>query len=347
MTLNLNIMLYRAFLVVFLVVAGLLAGPTVFPAVSDPGGAGAVVGCFVGFIILLIERAINRTPPHVMLGGGLGALAGVCVALGIGFMVNLKSLPAAFNLAIFVLLGHFGFVIGTRAVRSFKFTSGKTAVTGTTSPKVLDTSAIIDGRIVEMVELGFVGGNIVVPSFVLRELQGIADSTDPLRRARGRRGLGVLERLNSMEGIEVNVTEDDFPKVKEVDQKIVALARLKDATVVTTDFNLAKIAELQGLRVMNVNELSQALRPVVLPGEPVRVTIQKEGKEPGQGVGYLEDGTMVVVEEGYAHMNESVRAVVTSVLQTSAGRMIFTRSPEGDEQAVDVKERRKVWRRSS
>jgi uncharacterized protein YacL len=343
---HLNVILYRFFLVLFLILAGYFAGPKIF-SFSDPAGVGAVLGTLLGFVVLLVERAVNRTPPHIMLGGGLGALSGIGVALAFAYMVDLRAYPALLTLAIVVFLGHLGFVIGMRSVRSFKLATAKTGMAAASNPKILDTSAIIDGRIVEMVELGFVGGPLVVPQFVLQELQGIADSTDPLRRARGRRGLGVLEKLNTMEGVEVNVVDEDFLRIKEVDQKIVALAKLKGATIVTTDFNLAKVAELHGIRVMNVNELSQALRPVVLPGEPLRVTIQKEGKEPGQGVGYLEDGTMVVVEEGYARMGESIRAVVTSVLQTSAGRMIFTKAPEDSEEVVDVKERRKVWRRSS
>ncbi|PLX41496.1 MAG: hypothetical protein C0609_11070 [Deltaproteobacteria bacterium] len=182
---------------------------------------------------------------------------------------------------------------------------------------------------------------------MLRELQAIADSTDPLKRARGRRGLSVLERLHSLEEAETRVVDEDYPRIKEVDQKLVAMGKSKSATIVTTDFNLAKVAELQGINVLNVNELSQALRPVVLPGEEIRVTIQKEGKEPGQGVGYLEDGTMVVVEEGSVHMGESIRSLVTSVLQTSAGRMIFTRSPNDGDLLDQPKEGRKVWRRES
>ena len=151
-----------------------------------------------------------------------------------------------------------------------------------------------------------------------------------------------MEKLQSMDGAEVRIIDQDFPRVKEVDGKIVAMAKIKGATVVTTDFNLSKVAELQGVRVLNVHELSQVLRPVVLPGEHIRVTIQKTGKEPGQGVGYLEDGTMVVVENGIGKMDESVETVVTSVLQTSAGRMIFSRMP-GEADVVDVKEKRRMW----
>ncbi|MBE0618604.1 MAG: TRAM domain-containing protein, partial [Proteobacteria bacterium] len=211
--------------------------------------------------------------------------------------------------------------------------------------KILDTSAIIDGRIADMVDLGFIGGPMVVPQFVLNEVQGIADSTDPLKRARGRRGLGILERLQALEGVEVRITDHDFPRVKEVDGKIVALAKATGATVVTNDFNLSKVAELQGVRTLNVHQLAHALRPVVLPGEEVQVTIQKEGKEPGQGVGYLEDGTMVVVDGGSDKLGQSIKGVVTSVLQTTAGRMIFAR-PQGEEGEASSP-RRRVWRRKA
>jgi uncharacterized protein YacL len=195
-----------------------------------------------------------------------------------------------------------------------------------------------------MVELGFIGGPLVVPQFVLNEVQGIADSADGLKRARGRRGLGILEKLQGLEGAEVRISDQDYPKIKEVDGKIVAAAKATGATVITNDFNLSKVAELQGVHVLNIHQLAHALRPVVLPGEELRVTLQKPGKETGQGVGYLEDGTMVVMDGGASRLGESVQATVTSVLQTSAGRMIFAR-PLGEDGAGEGNPKRSVWRR--
>ncbi|MBI5016501.1 MAG: TRAM domain-containing protein [Deltaproteobacteria bacterium] len=238
---------------------------------------------------------------------------------------------------------YLGALSGVRGVRALRTVGGKVGVVSSASPKILDTSAIIDGRVADMVELGFLGGPLVVPQFVLNELQGIADSSDPLRRGRGRRGLGVLERLQGLEGVETRITDQDFARIKEVDGKIVALAKATGATVITNDFNLSKVAELQGVRVLNVHELAHALRPVVLAGEEVQVTVQKPGKEPGQGVGYLEDGTMVVVEGGASHLGELLRVTVSSVLQTSAGRLIFARPP--GEEATSGREKRSMWRR--
>ncbi len=324
------------------------AGMVALPAVLTIEGAreiGLVAGALLFVVLALAERAIRRTQPPNLLGGAIGAVTGVVLLLLARLALGLGG-PWPLWAALVLFMGHVGFTVGARSVRSFRFAASKEVVSASSAPKILDTSAIIDGRIADLVELGFIGGPLEVAQFVLNELQGIADSTDPLRRARGRRGLGILEKLQGMEGVEVRIVDQDFPRVKEVDQKIVAMAKSKGGTVITTDFNLAKVAELQGILVMNVHQLSQALRPVVLPGENVRVTIQKEGKEPGQGVGYLEDGTMVVVEEGVSHMGHSVQAVVTSVLATSAGRMIFTRAP-GEGETEEVKEKRRVWRRSN
>jgi uncharacterized protein YacL len=280
------------------------------------------------------------------MGGGFGALLGLLGALWSRRVLALESHGPAISLGLGAVFLYLGVLAGARGIRAIRVAGGKTGVVASISPKILDTSAIIDGRVADMVDLGFIGGPLVVPQFVLNEVQGIADSTDPLKRARGRRGLGILERLQSLEGVEVRITDQDFPRVKEVDGKIVALAKATSATVVTNDFNLTKVAELQGVRVLNIHQLAHALRPVVLPGEDVQVTLQKVGKEPRQGVGYLEDGTMVVVEGGANRLGQSVKSVVTSVLQTSAGRMIFAR-PREEAQTGAVQERRSVWRRNA
>ncbi len=200
-----------------------------------------------------------------------------------------------------------------------------------TSLKVLDTSVIIDGRVADLCETGFLEGTFLVPQFILNELQHIADSSDSLKRARGRRGLDILNKIQKMADLDVRVTEEDFPHVKEVDAKLVVLAKKVGAKIVTNDLNLNKVAELQGVRVLNINELCNALRPVVLPGETIRVFVLKEGKEAGQGVAYLDDGTMIVVDNARRYIGRNVDVIVTSVLQTTAGRMIFTRLKEESE----------------
>jgi uncharacterized protein YacL len=194
--------------------------------------------------------------------------------------------------------------------------------------KILDTSVIIDGRIADLCETGFMEGKFLLPQFILQELQHIADSSDSLKRARGRRGLDVLRRVQEMPGVTVEIVDDDFAQIREVDAKVVALAKTRGAKIVTNDLNLNKVASLQGVKVLNINELSNALRPVVLPGESMRVFVLKEGKEAGQGVAYLEDGTMVVVDDGKRLISKYIDVTVTSVLQTTAGRMIFARLRE-------------------
>jgi len=197
--------------------------------------------------------------------------------------------------------------------------------TSRTSFKILDTSVIIDGRIGDIVETGFVDGALVIPQFVLRELQLVADSSDSLKRNRGRRGLDVLQRIQKMPQLTVRIVEDDFPAVREVDLKLIELAKVYACKIVTNDFNLNKVAQLHGVEVLNINELANALKPVVLPGETMRVFILKEGKEYNQGVAYLDDGTMVVVDNARRMISKTIDIAVTSVLQTTAGKMIFGR----------------------
>jgi uncharacterized protein YacL len=192
-------------------------------------------------------------------------------------------------------------------------------------PKILDTSVIIDGRIADVCEAHFLEGTLLVPQFVLRELQLVADSPDSLKRQRGRRGLEVLQRIQQMTHLEVEIADDDFPQIPEVDLKLIELAKRYDAEIITNDYNLNKVATLQGLDVLNVNQLANALKPVVLPGETMRVLILREGKEHNQGVAYLDDGTMVVVDGGRRMINKTVDITVTSVHQTTAGKMIFGR----------------------
>lgn len=333
---------FRTTLFFACLVSGALAGPG-FTSWEQAPLLGAAGGVALFAAATLVERAMLRAPPYGVLGAAVGVAGGLLASLWARRAFGLDAMPPTVGIGVAASLVYLGGVAGLRGVRALRLATGKTGVAASASPKVLDTSAIIDGRIADMVELGFIGGPLVVPQFVLNEVQGVADSTDPLKRARGRRGLGILERLQGLDGVEVRITDQEFPRIKEVDGKIVALAKATGATVVTNDFNLSKVAELQGVRTLNVHQLAHALRPVVLPGEEVQVTVQKPGKEPDQGVGYLEDGTMVVVEGGADKLGQSVKGIVTSVLQTTAGRMIFARSPgeEGEESTL----RRRVWRR--
>ena len=206
--------------------------------------------------------------------------------------------------------------------------------------KVLDTSVIIDGRIADICETGFLDGTLVVPQFVLRELQQVADSSDSMKRNRGRRGLDVLQRVQKMTNVHVQIVETDFPEVKEVDLKLIELAKRLSGKIVTNDFNLNKVAQLRGVAVLNINELANSLKPVVLPGEVLRVFVLKEGKEAGQGVAYLDDGTMVVVDQGKRAIGRTIEVTVTSVLQTTAGKMIFCRWPEASAAPAEGEARR-------
>ncbi|MBI3995121.1 MAG: TRAM domain-containing protein [Nitrospirae bacterium] len=300
---------------------------------------GVVGGLLTAALGLLLENAIRRVPLGVVLGAMAGFLSGIVAAGVIGFTVGalLPDLPTArLPLQIFLLLifSYLGVTIGMKIGREFQTrgTAGPIRTSpGEVSNKILDTSVIIEGRIADLCETGFLEGTFVVPQFILHELQHIADSSDSMKRARGRRGLDVLHRIQKMVDIDVRIVENDFPHIRNVDAKLVALGKEMDARIITNDLNLNKVAELQGVRVLNINELCNALKPVVLPGEVLRVFILKEGKESGQGVAYLDDGTMIVVDNAKRLIGKNVDVIVTSVLQTTAGRMIFTRLRDGGE----------------
>jgi uncharacterized protein YacL len=225
-------------------------------------------------------------------------------------------------------MGYLGLVIGSKKIEEFSF-FGFSQSKESADYGILDTSVIIDGRIADICDTGFIEGNLVVPRFVLDELQYIADSSDSMKRSRGRRGLDILNRMQRSSGIHIEVVDQDFPKLKGVDAKLVALAKKMNGKIITNDFNLNKVAELQGIKILNVNELANALKPVVLPGEIMTVKIIRDGKEPGQGVAYLDDGTMIIVDNAQRYQGSNVEVVVTSVLQTTAGRMIFSELKEG------------------
>ena len=295
-----------------------------------------------------IERQISDMPANKIIVGTIGVILGIFIATLISRPLTSLHLPYVGN-SIFVLLsillyiglGYLGWRVTTRnpdeffnlfksnreprEIRSnFKFDRSKNLAT----PKILDTSVIIDGRIVDIIETDFIEGELIISEFVLEELQHIADSPDDLKRSRGRRGLDIVNTIKQSDKIKLTIVDKDYPDIKEVDSKLLKLAMDMDAKIFTNDYNLNKVADVQGIPILNINDLANALKPVVIPGELMKVEVIKEGKGKNQGVGYLDDGTMVVVEDGVKYIDQTINAVVTSVLQTSAGRMIFVRSSE-------------------
>lgn len=321
----------RIFLVIFSSIIGYYIG-------YEIKGGYEYIGLLSGFIlslfVMMIEIALRKVTGRILTGGLLGLAGGVLIS-------RIISSPLSFiipdeqrffiQLFLGVLLGYLGVILGIKRAEGFQISDMVRALRGGAPDeniKILDTSVIIDGRIADICETGFLEGTFIVPQFILQELQYIADSPDPLKRARGRRGLDILHKIQKMADRNVRIIEEDFPKIKDVDSKLVALARMLNSKIITNDFNLNKVAELQGVAVLNINELANAVKPVVLPGETMKVFVLKEGKEVGQGVAYLDDGTMVVVENARRYIGKNVDVAVTSVLQTTAGRMIFTKLKE-------------------
>lgn len=286
---------------------------------------------------LWLERMLNDAPAVQILGATLGLIVALLVAALVG--VLLSPLPwglgAIISIGLAIALVFVGVRAGSRRRDAFMDAFGRAAPSHVTDldldepeaqdgqPVVVDTSVLIDGRIVDVAAAGFVPGRLLLPGFVLEELQRIADSADAVRRAKGRRGLGVVETLLQERDVRCEVIDLDFPGTPEVDSRLVKTARVRGAAIMTQDYNLNRLARIEGVRVLNLNDLANAVKPIVAAGETMSVMIVKEGKEAQQGVGYLEDGTMVVVEKGRNHQNETITATVTSVLQTAAGRMIF------------------------
>jgi uncharacterized protein YacL len=304
------------------------------------GAMAASVGVLVAVVVLLAEMRLRKTPLSGLVGGAFGAVLGVFAALLVTLVILRTNEPEStksfLEFAALLSFGYLGLVLGCGRGRQLEVGGleglfGKKAVAAE-SMKLLDTSVLIDGRIADICDAQFMEGVLGVPQFVLHELQMVADSSDPLKRQRGRRGLEVLERIQKMPQVKVRILEDGLPQTGDVDHKLVELARRIGAKIVTNDFNLNKVATVQGFSVLNVNQLAHALKPAVLPGEPMRVLILREGKEPNQGVAYLDDGTMVVVDGARRMINKSVDVIVTSVHQTTAGKMIFGRVEERPEQ---------------
>jgi len=294
---------------------------------------GGALGILAALGLIALERKLRAVPGHHMVGALIGGVVGLFGARMVwGALDGLDIIGEHFvHALVVVFLGYMGIVIGgqkgewfepARIIAAFRDSSRLHQY------KVLDTSVIIDGRIADICETGFLEGTLVVPQFVLRELQQVADSSDSLKRNRGRRGLDILQKMQKMTNVAVQIVETDFPEIREVDLKLIELARKLGGKIVTNDFNLNKVAQLRGVNVLNINELANSLKPVVLPGELMKVFIIKEGKEQGQGVGYLDDGTMVVVDQARKALGKTIEVSVTSVLQTTAGKMIFCRWPD-------------------
>src|SRR6202167_2069936 len=295
------------------------------------------IGAIASGLIILFELRVRALSLRRLFGAVIGSLLGITGAFLFSLVLR-NSLPdgrsrSLFQIGVLLLMTYIGLVVGASkgdllnlAALGGLFVGERAAKRNT---KILDTSAIIDGRIADIAETGFLEGTLIVPEFVLRELQMVADSSDSSKRQRGRRGLDVLQAMRVNPQLTVQIAEEDYPQIREVDLKLIELARHLDAKIVTNDFNLNKVAQVRGVQVLNINDLANSLRPVVLPGEKMRVVIMKEGKEFDQGVGYLDDGTMVVVDHARRLIGRSVEIAVTSVLQTASGKMIFGRLDDG------------------
>ena len=324
----------------------------------DPAPAvNGVLALLIAGTLVAFEVRLKATPVTQVLGALLGGAVGLGIAKALGaalFWADTGDARIVFLHSLILLaLPYLGLVIGGRKGEWLEPARLMTLFRATGPQRryrILDTSVIIDGRVADICETGFLDGTLVIPQFVLKELQLVADSADSMKRNRGRRGLDILQKIQKMAGLEVMISDLDFPDVREVDLKLIELARSLQGKIVTNDFNLNKVAQLRGVDVLNINELANALKPVVLPGEIMRVFILKEGKEYNQGVAYLDDGTMVVVDNARRLIGKTIDVVVTSVLQTTAGKMIFGRfvdpSVAAAQHAQQVAERDETPRRA-
>lgn len=292
----------------------------------------ALCGAATAAVIILFEIRLNRASLKRLIGAAVGSLLGILGAFLISWVVGnagFEHNTASYaNVVILLVMGYIGLIVGAEKGELLNLAALGGLFGGERlrrAAKLLDTSVIIDGRIADVVATGILDGTLLVPQFVLRELQLVADSSDPGKRQRGRRGLEVLQRMQKMTSVEVRIIDDDAPQLKDVDHKLIEVAQRLQCKLVTNDGNLGKLAQLQRVTVLNLNELANALKPVVLAGEALRVVIVKEGKEPDQGIAYLDDGTMVVVDHARRMISRNVEITVTSVLQTTAGKMIFGR----------------------
>ena len=331
----LTIWIMRVLFVIFSSLTGYLCSP----CLGTGRWQGILTGMGFGVVLVLVEYSLRRISLKNMFAGLSGLVGGLVAAYLLVLLTSIivqkegnSDILSIVAAGSGLTLGYLGMTIAYKKRDEFHLLSASGSPIGWQSMgsdvKILDTNVIIDGRILDICNTGFIDGTLIIPRFVLKELQYIADSSDVLRRNRGRRGLDILHAMQGTPDIDVRISEDDFPEVREVDAKLIELGKSLGAKVITNDFNLNQVAELQAVSVLNINELANAVKPIILPGETMTVRVVKEGKEYKQGVAYLDDGTMVVVDNGRALMGQSLEVTVTSVLQTAAGRMIFTRKKE-------------------
>lgn len=323
----------------------IVVGPIISYTQISHDSKGILIGVAVALLVIGAEIVIERVPLDALISAVIGSVLGLVSAQLLNWITfqlgsdKLFAYAQKGSLITHLVLAYLGMVLFVRKRSELELLDRDLIVKGpkkkALTTHLVDTSVLIDGRVADICETKFIAGTLVVPRFVLQELQAVADSPDGAKRARGRRGMDILARLQENPEVPVKIFDKDYPDVKEVDSKLVSLAKDLGAKILTTDFNLNKIASLQGVGVLNVNDLANALKPVVLPGETMNVFVLKEGKEREQGVAYLDDGTMVVVEDGRRAIGQKVRASVTSILQTSAGRMIFTKLARGAEPAAE------------
>jgi uncharacterized protein YacL len=321
-----DLLLVRLLFVIVVTVTCYVIAPFNLPRNLDAG-----VGALVGLVIVLFEWKLRMMSLKRLIGAAIGSILGIGGAYLFALVIRNSTLEehtrSFLQILVMLLMAYVGLIVGANKGDLLNLNALGGIFGGEKqakkSYKILDTSVIIDGRIADIAETGFLDGTIVTPQFVLRELQLVADSADSLKRNRGRRGLDILQRLQKVANLTIQIVEDDFPAVREVDLKLIELAKLYEGKIITNDFNLNKVAQLQGVEVLNINELANSLKPIVLPGETMRVFILKEGKEYNQGVAYLDDGTMVVVDNARKMIGKTIDVSVTSVLQTTAGKMIF------------------------
>jgi uncharacterized protein YacL len=331
-----DLVLIRIFFIVILAVAGYVLQPFGMRA-----PAAAAVGLVLGIAVVLFEIRLRVVSLKRLIGAAIGSILGIFGAylfsLVIRNSIQEGHTQSFLQLLIMLLMAYVGLIVGATKGDLLNLSAlggvfgGEKQ--GKKSYKILDTSVIIDGRIADIAETGFLDGVLMIPQFVLRELQLVADSADSLKRNRGRRGLDILQRIQKIATLDIQIVEDDYPSIREVDMKLIELAKAYDGKIVTNDFNLNKVAGLHGVQVLNINELANSLKPIVLPGEAMKVFILKEGKEYNQGVAYLDDGTMVVVDNARKMIGKTIDISVTSVLQTTAGKMIFGKY---DERAIPM-----------
>ncbi|HMG75362.1 MAG TPA: TRAM domain-containing protein [Pyrinomonadaceae bacterium] len=325
-----DVIILRVVFAAFLIVAGYVLHPI-------PGHRlfSTATAAIIAVAIVLFEMRIRRASLKTLIGAAVGSILGIIGAYLIGTLIASQESTAVppetrafLTLVLIVFMAYIGLMVGAAKGDYLDLSALGGIFSDKASRrdlKILDTSVIIDGRIADVAETGFLTGTLIIPQFILRELQQVADSPDSSKRQRGRRGLDMLNRLQNNSSLDIQIVETDFPSVREVDLKLIELGKQIDAVIVTNDFNLNKVAQLRGVNVLNINELANALKPVVLPGEAMRVFILKEGKEYNQGVAYLDDGTMVVVDNARRLIGKNTDIAVTSVLQTTAGKMIFGR----------------------